>query len=477
MSRLLSVHAAATARSPDFVKKRPVRKSSRKGQAVEGGTITRVMPLDLASLDATIAARRAEFAARAERSGRKDVFPFLELPRELRDQIYNYAFHIPDDRADRALRIERRHLKYFRPSAASILLVLHHEYFLLNRQIAREALELLFKNHIVYLSCGPYVLKQLLSRVEATGGPGKQWLRRIKRIELDWVTFPNLRIYPPERTEGKDKWYWEHDTHEVDVDYIRAAQYSGHYDEHDYEGGYYDDNFYEAEDASLYPTWPGRSTAAAAANPNDPFGFSTHYPFADPPTATANANATATDIDTKLELLVSLEVTPLFDYLASPTFALNSITLPLYFLSRASQNHRAVSRPGYTLPLKIRYWVRNCIHALLMLRDSASLREVRVKYIPWDVWASMEPADDLARMVERGVWFRDSEAGSREREGEGEAFRAVWAGLAERGACAGEARMGLVALVRLVKWEFDLNKRVGDELEVVFTKGSEPCAH
>ncbi|OAF98955.1 uncharacterized protein CC84DRAFT_1191449 [Paraphaeosphaeria sporulosa] len=412
----------------------------------------------------------ASLAGSAESVCRKDVFPFLELPRELRDQIYDYAFNIPEDRADRALRIERRHLKYFRPSAASILLVLHHEYFLLNRQIAREALGLLFKNHTVYLSCGPYVLKQLLSRIEATGGPGKRWLKRIKRIELDWVTFPNLRIYPPERSEGKDEWYWEHDNHEVDVDYIRGAQYSGHYDEHDYEGGYYDDNFYEAEDASLYPTWPGRSTAAAAANPNDPFGFSTHYPFADPARPDA---VTASDIDSKLDLLVSLEVTPLFDYLASPAFALNSITLPLYFLSRASQHQRTVSRPGYTLPLKIRYWVHNCIHALLMLRDSDTLQEVRVKYIPWDVWASMEPADDLRRMVEMGVWFRGSEEGSGEREGEGEAFRAVWAGLAGKGACNGDERMGLRAEVRFVKWEFDLDKRVGDELEVVFTKGVE----
>lgn len=381
-------------------------------------------------------------------------------------------FTIPEDRADRALRIERRHLKYFRPSAASILLVLHHEYLLLNRQIASEALELLFKEHTVYLSCGPYVLKQLFSRVEATGGPGKHWLMRIKRIELDWVTFPNLRIYPPERSEGKNEWYGEQDTHEVDVDYIRGAQYSGHYDEHDYEGGYYDDNYYEAEDAALYPTWPGRSAAAIAADPhtNDPFGFSTHYPFADPSHPRRWNLSTATDIDDKLHLLVLFEVTPLFEYLASPTFALQSITLPLYFLSRSSQHQRAVARPGYTLPLKIRYWVHNCIHALFLLRDSPTLHEVRIKYMPWDVWASMEPADDLQRMVDKGVWFRSSDEGHAEREGEGEAFRAVWKGLAEKGACEGDGRMGLAASVRFVKWEFDLDKRVGDELEAVFTR-------
>ncbi|KAF2437412.1 hypothetical protein P171DRAFT_182362 [Karstenula rhodostoma CBS 690.94] len=423
-------------------------------------------PPDLASLDATTASRRDTFAA--ERAQRKHVFPFLELPRELRDQIYDYAFTIPEDRADRALRIERRHLKYFRPSAASILLVLHHEYFLLNHQIAREALELLFKKHTVHLSCGPYVLQQLLARIEDTGGPGKQWLKRIKKIELDWITFPNLRLYPPERSEGKREWYWENDGHEVDVDYIRGAQYNGHYDEHDYEGGYYDDNFYEAENASLYPTWPHRN--APASNANDPFGFATHYPFADPSRPSTVDDSTS-DVDIKLDLLVSLEVTPLFDYLASPTFALASITLPLYFLSRASHHHRGASRPGYTLPLKIRYWVHNCIHALLMLRESEALQEVRVKYMPWDVWASMEPADDLRRMVEKGVWFRSSDDANGERESEGEAFRAVWAGLQERGVCKGDERMGLAAEVRFVKWEFDLDKRVGDELEVVFTKG------
>jgi hypothetical protein len=73
----------------------------------------------------------------APNRGTPDIFPFLKLPRELRDQvspttesiqlsiqtsdsyqIYDYAFSIPDDRSDRALRIERRNLKHFKPSAA-----------------------------------------------------------------------------------------------------------------------------------------------------------------------------------------------------------------------------------------------------------------------------------------------------------------------------------------------------------------------
>ncbi|PVH99180.1 hypothetical protein DM02DRAFT_615225 [Periconia macrospinosa] len=404
------------------------------------------------------------------------TFSFLKLPRELRDQIYSYVFAIPDDRGDRALRIERRHLKHFNPSPASIILLLHHEYFLLNRQVCREALEVLFKNHTVFLSGGPYVLKQLLTRIEEKGGPFKQYLKWIKKIELDWVTFPNLRAYPPERSEGRDEWWWETDEVEVDVDYIRGAQYSGHYDEYDYEGGYYDDNFYEADDETLYPNWPQPESRPGPAA-NDVFGFSAHYPFADPSREPDYDVAASNDLETKLDLLVSMEVTPLFEYLATPTFNISTITLPLYFISKQSYFHRAASRPGYTLPLKIRYWVQVCVHALLMLHRSSSslspdLQEVRIKYMPWDIWASMDPADSLARMLDKGIWFRPSEDRANEREREGEAFRAVWATLQDQhGLCKGEDRMGLKADVRFVKWEGDLDKwRVGDELEVVFTR-------
>lgn len=388
-----------------------------------------------------------------------------------RYQIYNYTFALADDRGDRALRIERRHLKHFKPSAAAILLLLHHEYFLLNRLVAREALSVLFAHHTVFLSCGPYVLLQILTRIADSGAPGQSLLRRLARIELDWVTFPNLRIYPPERADGKDEWWWEHDPYEVDVDYVRGAPYNAHYDEHDHEGDHYDDNFYGADDAALYPVWPRRNppAAAAPAHATDPFGFASHYPFADPLAQPAHDVAAASEIDSKLELLVSLEVTPLFDYLFTPAFALQSLTLPLYFLSKASHANRSATRPGYTLPLKIRYWVHNLVHALLALRKSPTLAEVRVKYMPWDIWASMEPADDLQRIVSRGVWFRAGEG----RTGEGEAFRAVWAGLQGIGALKGDDRMGLEADVRFVKWEGDLDKwRVGDELEVVFRKGA-----
>jgi hypothetical protein len=346
----------------------------------------------------------------------------------------------------------------------------------LNRQVAREALEVLCKYHTVFLSCGPYVLKQLLARIEEKGGLYRKLLRWLKKIELDWVTFPNLRIYPPERADGKDEWWWERHGQEVDVDYIRGAAYNGNYDEHDYEGGYYDDNFYGAEDDALY--WQHQAGSSADPVPNDPFGFASHYPFADPHSEPSYDVDATEHVDSKLDLLISMEVTPLFEYLATPVFSLTSITLPLYFISKPSHMNRTATRPGYTLPLKVRYWTQVCIRALLMLHGSSSsattLQEVRIRYMPWDIWASMEPADDLHRMAARGVWYRDSDDPTGERECEGEAFRAIWAGMQERGLCKEDDRMGLNADVRFVEWSGDLDKwRVGDELSVVFTRGTD----
>ncbi|KAF2855394.1 hypothetical protein T440DRAFT_439565 [Plenodomus tracheiphilus IPT5] len=424
----------------------------------------------------------------------KDIFPFLKLPRELRDQIYHHTFLLTDPRTHRALRIERRNLKYFHPTPPSILLILHHEPLLLSRQTAREALEILFKHHTVFLSCGPFVLKTLLECIEREeNGRGRQWLRWMKSVELDWVTFPNLRCYPPEENRVGGREEWVDDEEEVDVDYIRGVRNSGygrghsHYDEYDHEGNHYDDNFYDPDDMVLYPSFRQHQLPTTTnPNPNDPFNLSTHNPFIHPShptqntttTDTTNANPPPDEITTKLHLLTALELTPLFTYLASPTFTLTSLTLPLYFVSKQTLHDRAITRPGYALlPLKIRYWVQVCVHALAMLiqgGETSSLEKVRVKYLPWDVWASMEPADDLGRMVERGVWF-DGEEGEGGREGEGAAFRDVWVGVGER-VDGGEQvlgrRMGLEAQLRLVPWDGNVDSwRVGDELEVEFTKG------
>lgn len=417
----------------------------------------------------------------------------LRLPRELRDQIYNYVFSIPDDRGSRALRIERRHIKYFAPTAATILLLLHHEELLLNQQICAEALECLFKKHTVFLSCGPHVLKTFLSRIEADApkGWGRQWLKWLFKIELDWVTFPNLRNYPPDRTNGKDEWWWENDGQEVDVDYIPSDAFSSqghhHYDEYDYEGSaHYDDNLYGAQNSALYPQFPARSTAGQnihmLPDSSDPFGFATHYPFVNPLQGPSTADAHGQpvedeldEIETKLDMLVDMEVKPLFSYLATSTFALRSITVPLYFISKRTYQRREMARPGYALPLKVRYWVHVAVHALAMLltppntTGATRLKEVRVKYRPWDIWASMDPSDNLERMVREGVWFRGAPfiVG---REGEGEAFRALWQILRQKGFDVEES--GLGADVRLVRWDGDLDKdAIGNELEVVFRLG------
>ncbi|KAF1912244.1 hypothetical protein BDU57DRAFT_357827 [Ampelomyces quisqualis] len=389
------------------------------------------------------------------RASSRAIFPFLKLPRELRDIIYNYTLAIEDDRSIRALRIERRNLKYFQPSAAAILLVLHHEYFLLNRQVAREALEALFKNHTVFLSCGPFVLKALLEKIEAQSGPGRQWLQWIKAIELDWVTFPNLTHYPPDRDGGRDEWYWEADDDEPGPE---TTDHTGHYDEHDHEGGHYDDNFYDPSNPELYPTFhpppPAPHPPNTTNNPSGP---------APPPTPLQHTS-------TKLTLLITNEVSPLFHHLAAHTPALTSITLPLYFLSRASHRLRTATRPAHTLPLKIRYWVHVAVHAFLMLLSTQSpLSVLAIRYRPWDIWATMDPADDLPRVAQQGVWFdgRDADEDA-EREGEGEAFRAVWDELRARGF---GGRMGLRARVRHVPWDGNVDSwRVGDELEVEFQR-------
>jgi hypothetical protein len=313
------------------------------------------------------------------------------------------------------------------------------------------------------------VLQSLLSAIEQQNGPGRHWLKWLKSIALDWVTFPNLKLYPPDRSDDHAEHWWEHDTAEVDVDYIRGAPYNAHYDEHDHEGGFYDDNFYDPAGSHLYPSFR-EPLAAHPHDANDPFGFGAHDPFIHPEAPT-ETDPSRDEIATKLDLLVDTEVSPLFTYLASPTFALQSITVPLYFISASSAQRRRASRPGFALPLKIRYWVTVAVHALEMLLASSSLQYVHVRYMPWDIWASMDSADDLSRMAEQGVWFDDArtDGPGGVREHEGEAFRSTWAALEERG--WGGARALLDARITLNRWDGEMDSsRVGDELEVVFSR-------
>lgn len=342
---------------------------------------------------------------------------------------------------------------------------------------------MLFKNHTVFLSCGPFVLKALLEKIAQHSRLCREWLKSIKSIQLAWVTFPNLRVYPPGREYSCSQLDWEYDEEEIDVDYVRDAEYNGHYD----------DNFYDPGNSSLYPSFH-QHAAAQAPNSDDPFGFATHYPFTDP-THDPVQEASAEEVTTKLDLLVSMEVTPLFTYLASPTFNLTSITLPLYFISKEFHRNRNSARPGYTLPLKIRYWVQMCVHALLMLKTpraigathTGSLQEVRIKYQPWDIWASMNPVDNLHRIVKKGVWFdKPEDLPGGEREHEGEAFRAVWAGMRTKLLAAEGVHhrhlspppvpeLGLAAEIKYLPWDGNVDScSVGDMLEVVFTRAIDP---
>ncbi|OCK76260.1 hypothetical protein K432DRAFT_385565 [Lepidopterella palustris CBS 459.81] len=476
---------------------------------------------------------------------------FLALPRELRDQIYNHIFAIPDHRSTRALRIERRHLTRFTPSPATILLILHHECVLLNRQISSEALEALFKNHNVFFSCGPFVLNRFLALIgEGNGGEGREWLSWLRRMELEWITFPNLRFYPPRRRQRPSELGLNTPLYDSFHSYGYEEEVSW-----DYEGSDYDDNFYDPHNASVWPEEEveikdeyiinASSTYAPETDPitsvsnrwrkeeaeengrytidpsstsahggkadeidphnvlfwsreevesNDqyiidpsstaygdepketdpgtfistyyPFGFSTQYPSSDPSLSTWD-DSVLSDSQTALNRLIASEVTPLFTFLASSALNITSITIPLHFISRPKYFSRAASRPDYILPLRARYWVKVVAHAVLLLLSSSpisapKLREVRIKYIPYDIWASLEPTDDLSKMAKQGFW---GDIG----DGEGEAFQALHAELAERGVEMGPDELDVD--VRFVQWTFENGgEKVGDELLVVMRR-------
>ncbi|ORX93696.1 hypothetical protein BCR34DRAFT_235161 [Clohesyomyces aquaticus] len=400
----------------------------------------------------------------------RDVFPFLRLPRELRDQIYNLLLEELDNRGDQNARIERRHLVHFKnPTAVSFLVILHYESLCIDRQVAAEALEALLKNHTVYLSCGPFVLKQILSIISESE-QGKKWLKWLKKIELDWATFPNLRFYPAKPKADHESWWGAVDRDLKDNEYV-SGTWNGHCLEEnlwDYDGEGYDDNFFESGDTSLHPSI---DDGRALPNPDvDPFGFSSHDPFSDPIDEPSYVEEYQDDLYTKLDLLVDLEVTPLFDFFSSSLFTLSSITIPLFFISKPSFQYRYRAS---VLPLRLRYWGHILVHALLLLSPPnpnilPKLDEVRVNYTAKDVWAAMEPCDDLTRMAKEGIFRRDDDEG---RDGEAEVFNAVKAELAKKGV---DIEKELDVQTTLIRFGGDADAldpyKLGDELEVVFTR-------
>lgn len=413
--------------------------------------------------------------------------PFLALPRELRDQIYNHVFNIPDNRPSHALRIERPNIEHFNATPASILAILHHGYILLNRSIAAEALEALFKNHTVFFSCGPYVLKEILGRILAGGnGEGKRWFTWLKRVEIDWVTLPIALRRPPPRRRKTPPWRQDYRPQIEEGDYDYMPDYEDSRDSEDRGGS--DSNTYDP--ASRY-LWQGQDHTNVSSPSNDPFGFSSHYPFsddlsedfvndfsdtpftdplADPssyPYAFDNHRWSAYEALSRLE---HTEIKPLFNFFSTAPLNLTKITLPLYFLSQSSARwqsrfQRRASEAS-AIPPDINYWVRMCIHGVLMLlNEPSTLRELCIRYMPYDIWASLEPTDDLAKIEKNGFWSSDDGT-----EGEREAFKAVLAGLVERGV---ELRPEDVDVnLRLVKWtaEETSGEQIGDELEVLMRR-------
>ncbi|KAF2498612.1 hypothetical protein BU16DRAFT_524699 [Lophium mytilinum] len=448
-------------------------------------------------------------------------FRFFALPRELRDQVYHHVFELPDSRSPRALCIERRHLAFFKPTPASILLILHQEDLLWNRQVAREALEVLFKKHTVFLSSGPFVLTRFLKMIQEQVGchrgqkvdinkadneqagadlgsalqhvddpMGPVVLSWLKRIELDWITFPNLRFYPPWRWDDAPSVPWVDPWVDEDPSSFNSPprpkelrtetswNYAGESSE------YYDDNYYD--DRKGWPDYSWEEFYEDAQDvqdaredddpeeqdSGDPFGFDGHYPFSDPTSEPRWDDSTPRDARTALDRLISREVMPLFAYLSTPPIALTSITIPLFFVSRPKHHSRASLPEDMKLPLRIRYWTKVIASALYMLlnrTDNQPLQEVRIRYAPFDIWASLEPTDDLLKLESEGLWNTEGEFNFKSGDGEGQAFKAVQAELRELGVEWGPKTVDVKA--RIVKWTLETGgEKPGDELELVVTK-------
>lgn len=109
---------------------------------------------------------------------------FLGLPRELRDQIYNHFFSIPnyDDPFDR--RIERERSDVYSGTPRSLGWLLGEPLLQVNEAISYEATEALFSNHTVLFVCGPRVLLDVLSALP------RSLTQKLRRIEHFWLTPP-----------------------------------------------------------------------------------------------------------------------------------------------------------------------------------------------------------------------------------------------------------------------------------------------
>ena len=266
-------------------------------------------------------------------------------------------------------------------------------------------------------------------------------------------------------------------------EYVRGGHYTGPLANNkkeerswDYTGPGYDDNFYydDTMDVDLYPTFtePQHRHGSQSASSDNPLAGL--YPFGHPQSEPSqNISAWSSPYE-KLEALVEYEVMPLFQYLSNPHLfkSLTSITIPLHYLSKEIRAARA-SDPLCVLPVKLYYWVYVVVEALrfLDMPDTPgvprTLTEVRVKYMPQNTYAALEPSDDLVDMADKGVFFKDSAVDrARIERGDGEAFRAVWYEM-DRWYDINDPSTRYEAEYRPFKLEGTM---VGDGLEVVFTR-------
>jgi hypothetical protein len=112
-----------------------------------------------------------------------------------------------------------------------------------------------------------------------------------------------------------------------------------------------------------------------------------------------------------IEHFMDMEICPLLDFIRLST-QVRSITIPLYFLERHDQPayavQRSVRRPDEVrlarsnrrqIPL---FWVMFIYHALQnLLIKGSKLKEVIIRYYPYDMWTLHDPAVNVQNLVSK----------------------------------------------------------------------------
>lgn len=122
----------------------------------------------------------------------------LSLPRELRNLIYKSSFQCISD-IERSIFITGYNdLSTYNGTLESIVRLTELPLLHTNKQIAAEALEILFKHTRIIFACGPGVLLVFLRRLP------HHVLTHLRAIELGWTQLPSdLKHRLPEIMEGE----------------------------------------------------------------------------------------------------------------------------------------------------------------------------------------------------------------------------------------------------------------------------------